>query len=973
MVYKYHKFAQNKKVKLSLSEHIQRSREAVAANKAKGNKHAELFATMYTQPSRFIEEILQNTEDAYIRKDQDDLLCPVRFKLFADKVEIHHNGKDFDEDDLMSVTTFANTTKKNNSEVNLIGKFGIGFKSVFSITEFPEIHCGGYHYKIEDYEVLTACRPLRADAGFSTLIVLPFKRKGVEECYAAVKQGLIELNAYHLLFLKKLNRIEVFEKSNLLCGIERNQVRLKKNVEKRIILKKTYSPDVAEEDEIFLVYTTEGHKQKQMSELAFKVQEREGAYFFEPIKDSPLFVYFPLKMYSGLNFLIHAPFTTNPLRDFALFDPGNCPENIIMLNNAVRSFVSALSEFKKTGLYTIDFLAGLFIGAPLNESSDKQRFIILEKFFNALKDFLRSDGNIPLGKNKFAGIGDVLIPQDHAIYWLLVEADLTKLFQKRFFIDPSICSEEMTEFRNFLSNDLNIKTVDAESFGFRIKITAGFMDGKPVKWLKELYKYLHSQQKLWDVQHADLYYSLRTAPLILTNRNTFEAAYDNGQHAKVFLPGGRKDLLPVVHHKLLADEDCAAFFKALEIKKPDAFAEVVYNIIPQFGQGLVANSKDYYNKLESILVAYSEASHHQKDFLIELLKNTAWVYAEDVIGNKSFSFPDQVYLKNEFLVPYFKSCFSVRFMHSGIFLKLSGKYPGIADKFVKDVGIADVPGVRYTEDHVPVIDGFDDFISFIDFKRSVAFAKILLHASENYFQDDVLQFLRKQRWVLDRQGRFVAPETMNLKDISDKYKFSGAEMSKFIILMGINSEKKVLKDQNIPWKPRLTPNEIDLNTFIGPDPSKSEIHVDINLLHSVQTSLNLFEPMEIDLKVFSEDDLDKIHQWSREFLIRFLQNEFPSPEFIIEPSNIADWKVSKNGEEYRYVFFSSKTDLMNHYQFSAGQFINIMKLSDTSEMTFLYCIGGAGTSSVSLQILQNPFALFISEKVRFRGNIYFSI
>ena len=193
-------------MKLTLKEHIQRSREAVAANKAKGNKHAELFATMYTQPSRFIEEILQNTEDAYARKNADEHLNPIRFKLFPDKIEIHHNGKDFDENDLMSITTFANTTKKSNTEVNLIGKFGIGFKSVFSITDFPEIHCGSYHYKITDYEVLTPCETRQADEGFHTLIILPFKRKETAECYNAVKQGLDELNSFHLLFLKKLEQ-----------------------------------------------------------------------------------------------------------------------------------------------------------------------------------------------------------------------------------------------------------------------------------------------------------------------------------------------------------------------------------------------------------------------------------------------------------------------------------------------------------------------------------------------------------------------------------------------------------------------------------------------------------------------------------------------------------------------------------------------------------------------------------------------
>jgi hypothetical protein len=957
-------------VKLSLQEHIKRSREAVAANKAKGNKHAELFATMYTQPSRFIEEILQNTEDACARKNSNGINFTIRFKLFPDKIEIHHHGKDFDEEDLMSITTFANTTKKNNSEVNLIGKFGIGFKSVFSITEFPEIHCNSYHYKIEDYEILTACKPLTPDEGFNTLIVLPFKRKSKNECFTSVKHGLHELNDNHLLFLKKLNRVEVFDQNRLFISIERESIRLKKNLEKRMVLKKTYFPLVTEDHKTFLVYYSEGRNQHKLPELAFMVSEINQSYTFLPVTDALLFVYFPLKMNSGITFLIHAPFTTNPLRDFAWFDNENCPENTQMLNDAVHSFVSALSAFKKIGFYSVDLLSKLFVKQPEKESSDRQKSIIQEKFFTAYRDFLSSNDNIPLGDNRFSKIENVLIPEDEAIYRLLHESDLRKLFQKDNFIDPVICSETMSSFRYFLTNDLHIKTVDAESFGFRIRVTSGFLEDKSIKWLKEFYNYLHSQQKLWDSQHTDLYYSIRTAPVIFTERNTFEAAFDMNHNPKVFLSGRKKEMFAVVHHKLLEDEYCFAFFNELEIKKVDAYDDVIQQIIPHLGQMSNIKINDYVKKLEKVLLVYGEVSYNQKKILLDLLGKTAWVYSEDFTGNKSFTLPNEVYFKNELLLQYFTSCPSIRFFPATCFTKLVRKYPVLAQSFFSETGIAFYPKIHYKEDKKSVIDGFDDFILNIDFNRSKAFAKILITATENYFPEDVLQFLRKQKWIYTKKGSFEAPETINISDLSGKYRFNEAEKIRFQILMGLGSHQKVNENTEFTWQPKVKPEEIDLNILFDPNINQTKVEANLNLLSAVQTCLNFFEPKDIELKEYSSAELENINKWSFEFLFRFLQLEFQESRYKVETSPTADFIVYENGNVFRYVFASGKTDLMNHFPFSMGKFVNICKLLNSKEITFLYCINSAGTSGVSVRQIRNPFEMILNEKILCNGRIF---
>jgi len=959
-------------VKLTLSEHIRRSKEAVAANKAKGNKHAELFATMYTQPSRFIEEILQNTEDAYARKNSEGLNNKVRFKLYTDKLEIHHNGKDFDEDDLMSITTFASTTKKNNSEVNQIGKFGIGFKSVFSITDSPEIHCNNYHFAISDYEVLNICPSRQADDGFNTLIVLPFKRKSKDECFSNVKTGLNELNTFHLLFLKYLNKIEIFEENNLFICLERETFQLKKHIEKRIIWKKKDFVVGSEDLETFLVYHSEGKSRHKLPSLAFKVNEINNSYSFLPVSDAPLFVYFPLKMYSGLNFMIHAPFTTNPLRDYALFDDANCPENKKMLNDSVRSFVMALADFKKTGFYSVDLLAKLFHNMPEDPSSDKQKCIIQEKFFAALKDFLKTNDNIPLGNHKFSKIENVLIPQDEAIYHLLNGDDLKKLFQKSCFVDMIICKETYSNFRNFLNEILNIKMIDAESFAFRIKVTPGFLENKPIKWLKEFYKYLHSHQNLWDLQHSELFYSIRTSPIIYSERNSFEAAYDKDHNPKVFLQGRKNELFPVIHHKLKEDEFCFAFFRDMEIKEADTFIEVTRHIIPNLAQNSFKNRNDYFKLFENILLAYAEASQKNKEYLIDLLCKTAWVLTEDENGNENLSTPDKVYIKNDPLIQFFNSYSSVSFLSSRIFMNISHKYPDLSKSFFSEIGITDYPKIMFSEDYKPFIEGFENFISHIDLRKSKAFAKLVIIASEKYLQKEIWQFLKKQKWVYTKNNVLSAPETINMHELSGDYRFNEEEKIKLQLLFGTNPAQDANDKMEIAWQPNFDPFEVDLNSILKNQNSfQPEIENDFNLIRTAQTNLNFFETHDFELKHYSSDDIDRINRWSFDFIIRFLLHEFPEPIYNVVSSHEDYITVYKNGELFRHIFSCGKTDLMNRYQFSIKQFVNIFKLLELQEITFLYCVNSAGTSNVSLLQYQNPFKMFLNEKLQCNGQIFF--
>ena len=94
----------------------------------KGIRHSTV--EKYSDPVHFVYELLQNAEDQGATEAQ--------FVLSADSLVFRHNGKPFTRADVENITGIGNSDK--TEEANKIGRFGIGFKSVFAITDRPEIY-----------------------------------------------------------------------------------------------------------------------------------------------------------------------------------------------------------------------------------------------------------------------------------------------------------------------------------------------------------------------------------------------------------------------------------------------------------------------------------------------------------------------------------------------------------------------------------------------------------------------------------------------------------------------------------------------------------------------------------------------------------------------------------------------------------------------------------------------------------------
>lgn len=104
----------------------------------------ERIIQLYTDKSHFVYELLQNAEDAEAKD--------IKFIQHADHLEVLHDGKPFTSANLQGLCDIGKSDKVDN--LNQIGEFGVGFKSVFGICDTVLLYSDPSRYtgKIEGDE-----------------------------------------------------------------------------------------------------------------------------------------------------------------------------------------------------------------------------------------------------------------------------------------------------------------------------------------------------------------------------------------------------------------------------------------------------------------------------------------------------------------------------------------------------------------------------------------------------------------------------------------------------------------------------------------------------------------------------------------------------------------------------------------------------------------------------------------------------
>ncbi|HBG70337.1 MAG: hypothetical protein A2W93_15890 [Bacteroidetes bacterium GWF2_43_63] len=531
---------------ISLQEHINQSRIAAAANRAKGNRHGQILSMLYSDPYHFIEELIQNAEDAIARRKDNTLFGFVKIIIDDNGISFFHNGDPFSETDLMAITTFASTTKKGLPGINQIGKFGIGFRSVYGITDLPEIHSGKHHYRISDFEVLEECEP-RFTEEFTTHIFLPFKPSVSADFRNMLKKRICGLNPVFLLFLKQIMQIEIVaDEESVVFSAETD------NKEKNILVKTIVSnKNGIRKSSRYILFQRSSGPNRQAA-IAFPIDESDQ---FIPEIIPQVAVYFPTQFHIAHSIIVHGSFTTTPNRENIPFSEEWTPENnsvLAVLSDLMRISLRSLLSNK---LITTDFWK-LF--SWNNTSPDPISASISE----CLSKFVAEEKCLADASGKLHTASGLCVSEDGNLFHLLTSKDIASIYSRFGFLHLTIAAND--NFVSFLRKVHKLKLADIDSFAFHIAGRAEFLQKKPLGFYPAFYRFLSEHPRLWDLTHKGRYYNLRHKAIIPDKSRRLTAPFSENEKPQIFI-GKAANGFSVVHPELASDADCMNFFAMLGI------------------------------------------------------------------------------------------------------------------------------------------------------------------------------------------------------------------------------------------------------------------------------------------------------------------------------------------------------------------------------------------------------------------------
>ena len=597
-----------------------------------------LLAERYDGLTHFIFEILQNAEDALKKRGEREGQRSVNFSLDAKSLNISHFGKPFDEADVRSICGIADSTK----ELTDIGRFGIGFKSVYAFTDTPEIHSGEEHFAIDSYVWPRSVEAKNLLPG-ETQICIPF-RDAKPSAKEEVLEGLKGLESSSLLFLQEIEEIAWSVDDTPAGHYIRSSVATPVNGARKVQI--IGQDDIYEE---WLVFSREVFNESQNMgyvEVAFALNTDLADGKISSVKsvtESPLVAFFPTILSTHLDFLVQGPYRTTPSRD-------NVPERDVWNRHLVQEtailLVEALKGLRELGLLSVSAIECLPLSTIL--FSERNRF---NPLFQAVKEALRTESLLPAYGGGHIAAQNAKLSGSRELRELISPQQLADLFPDDDA--PAWLSDEITpnltiSLYRYLNAELNVGEVNPDSLVRRLSLE--FLEAQPDEWIERLYAFLNGQRG------QEIRRLIATIPLVRLEDGSHTVAY-KGREPQAYLPGVSQTGFPTVRRSVCQSPNALAFLKALDLRPPDPVDDVIANILPKYRKDTVdVPDLEYQSDIERILAAFSTDSTSQRSNLVSHLRGAKFVVAVDALsGVSKFVRPQEAYAATDRLKDLFDS------------------------------------------------------------------------------------------------------------------------------------------------------------------------------------------------------------------------------------------------------------------------------------------------------------------------------
>lgn len=451
-------------------------------------KSGGLAAGLYDDRTHFIFELLQNAEDALGRRGDWNGLRKVTFTLNKNRLTLSHFGQPFNEADVRSVCDIAESTKNESS----IGRFGLGFKSVYTVTDLPEIHSGDEDFAIEDF-VFPKPAPRAPREHDETQIILPLT---LEDPTAErdIMAGFRRLGPGALLFLRNIEEINWSVEDGASGFYMRNPPEvLGANVRRVMVVGHETGQDEVDQDWLVFHRDVFSDEQKKVGrvEIAFSITTSKGTsgrWLVQPLPTSPLVVFFPTVVETHLGFLVQGPYRTTPSREnIPSGDPWN--QHLVMETSSL--LVEAMRWLRDEATLDVSLLRCLPV--------DPEKFREDSRFspmFKAVREAFRDDALLPTNENGYVSASKARLARTQDLRDLLTPEQVAALFNSSSgaWLSGDITQDKAPEIRQYLMRELDIDEIRPENF--LPSLTKPFLESQSDEWVLQLYEFLSGQEKV---------------------------------------------------------------------------------------------------------------------------------------------------------------------------------------------------------------------------------------------------------------------------------------------------------------------------------------------------------------------------------------------------------------------------------------------------------------------------------------------
>jgi len=353
----------------------------------------------YPDAAHLLFELLQNAEDTGATT-----AC---FGLDKAKLSFTHDGRPFSKKDVLGIIRYGPDGEDERED--RIGRFGIGFKSVYAYSETPRIYSDTVAFEIVDRIVPRQIRSPSSSSPPSkqeTLIELPFngKLKPIDEVREEIRQGLAEMSVMSILHLQNIESLEWQTDDGGSGSIRRTEL------DDRIVQIDARRP-AGRERQLFLRFREPYARGSSMHlEAAFELKEREqetlvepsealsGRFRIVPAKQGSVAVFFPaVKETSKLRFHLHAPFVT-PIDRASIKQHAH---NDDVMDRLAALVASSLPTIREMGLLDREFLGVL----PHSRDSLREAY---KPFHEAIVQAMRGQPLVPMESGGHGPAGRLL-------------------------------------------------------------------------------------------------------------------------------------------------------------------------------------------------------------------------------------------------------------------------------------------------------------------------------------------------------------------------------------------------------------------------------------------------------------------------------------------------------------------------------------------------------------------------------------